>query len=162
MDRRVTAPLGADRPRAADVPALGCDRVVAALAVRVSNRMDRRQVDDVEPEVRELRQHFLDACEAAPRAWEQFVPRAEPCTLDVDVDTEFHAELDGAVAVVALDGERFLERHVLAQQRAAFRELAGEVTLPALELARYLPLPRRDPVGPGDDAESPAPKRING
>ena len=55
--RGVPALGAADRPRAARVARLGRQRVVPALAVRDADRVDRRQVDDVEAELGELRQH---------------------------------------------------------------------------------------------------------
>ena len=77
LDRGVAALLAADRPRAARVAGLGGQRVVAALAVREPDRVDRREVDDVEAEVGELGQLLLDALEPAPRAREELVPGAE-------------------------------------------------------------------------------------
>ena len=57
VQRVVAALLRADRPRRADVAFGVLDRVVLALPVRVADRVDRRQVHDVEAELRELRQH---------------------------------------------------------------------------------------------------------
>src|SRR5581483_10911470 len=51
VDRRVAALLAADRPRAADVAGLGRLGVVPALAVRLPDRVDRGEVDDVEAEL---------------------------------------------------------------------------------------------------------------
>src|SRR5207244_2183794 len=48
MNRRVAALLGADRPGAPRIVGTGLERVVPALPARVPDRMDRRQVDDVE------------------------------------------------------------------------------------------------------------------
>ncbi len=66
----VVAALGAaDRPRAAGVAGLGGQRVVAALAVRAPDRMDRRQVHDVEAHGRralELRLGVLEGRRAGP------------------------------------------------------------------------------------------------
>ena len=53
VDRVVAARLVADRVRAAGVVRAGDERVVAALAVRVADRVDRRQVEDVEAELGE-------------------------------------------------------------------------------------------------------------
>ena len=44
----------------------GVERVVPPLAVRRPDRVDRRQVDDVEAELRELGQHALDARRSRP------------------------------------------------------------------------------------------------
>ena len=52
------------------------------------DRVDRRQVDDVEAELGQLRQHLGDAAEAAPRTREQLVPGAEARPLAFDVDLE--------------------------------------------------------------------------
>src|SRR2546423_2409222 len=87
VDRVVTALLGADRPRAADVPGPGRLGVVPALPVRAADRMDRRQVEDVEPELGKARQEGADAVEAAPGAPEELVPRAEAAEDAVDVNS---------------------------------------------------------------------------
>src|SRR5215210_3922316 len=47
----VAAGLVADRVGAAGVARLGCERVVAALAVGVADRVDRRHVEDVEAQL---------------------------------------------------------------------------------------------------------------
>src|SRR5215467_10945685 len=70
VDRRVPAVLRSDRPRAADVARLRPHCVVPPLPVRMADRMDRRQVEDVEAQLRELRQRTLDTGEAAPGARE--------------------------------------------------------------------------------------------
>ena len=77
MNRIVAALLAADRPRAARVALRGLERVVAPLPVRDADRVDRRQVDHVEAELGQLRQHLLDPLEAAPAAREELVPGAE-------------------------------------------------------------------------------------
>ncbi|MCO5595375.1 hypothetical protein L7F22_049417 [Adiantum nelumboides] len=66
VDRVVPARGGADRPRRADVARLGVDGVVAALAVHRADRVDRRQVDDVEA-------HLRDAVELLRRGDERAV-----------------------------------------------------------------------------------------
>src|SRR5688572_4712650 len=76
-DGLVTAVVRTDRPRAAGIALRRHERVVLPLAVRAADRMDRRQVDDIEPKLCELRQNALDALEPAPRAGEELVPRAE-------------------------------------------------------------------------------------
>src|SRR5690242_122830 len=98
MDGGVAALLGADRPRAAGIVGASLERVVLSLAIRPPDRVDRRQVDDVEPEVGQLGQEGLEAREAAPGAREQLVPRTERGELTVDVDLERGApRLLGAV-----------------------------------------------------------------
>ena len=162
MDRGVAALLAADRPRAADVVLLRGERVVAALAVRDADRMDRRQVDDVEAELRELRQHLLDALQAAERAREELVPRAEAGQLALDVHPELQVELDLAVPVLPRQGEGVLERQALAEQRLPLGELPHEVGLAACELAPHLVLPGRDPVAPRGDRERPPARSVDG
>ena len=65
QDRGVAAFVGADRPRAADVVGLGDERVVAALALDPADRVDRREVQDVEAEPGDVRQARLDVLEGA-------------------------------------------------------------------------------------------------
>src|SRR5690606_13711257 len=55
VDRVVAAVRAADRIRAAGVAWLRCERVVAPLAVREADRVDRREVDDVEAHFRDGR-----------------------------------------------------------------------------------------------------------
>ena len=98
VDRVVAAGLVADRPRGAGIVRAGGQRVVVALAVGVADRVDRRQVDDVEAELGEARELVLDAVQAAPRAREQLVPGAELGALAVDLDRERLLERDAAVA----------------------------------------------------------------
>ncbi len=69
VDRVVPARGRADRPRGADVARLGVHGVVAALAVHGADRVDRREVDDVEA-------HLRDAVELLGRGDERAVHRA--------------------------------------------------------------------------------------
>src|SRR5579862_8460217 len=71
VDRVVAAPLGADRPGAADVAELCTLGVVSSLPVRLPDGVDRREVEDVEPELGEAREQRAHALEAAPRAREE-------------------------------------------------------------------------------------------
>ncbi len=74
---RVVAALGrADRPRRADVVRLGDQRVVAALAVDLADRVDRRQVDDVEAHRGDGRQPLGRGRERAVHRWADRVPAA--------------------------------------------------------------------------------------
>ena len=151
----------ADRPGRADVPGLGLLGVVPALAVRHADRVDRRQVDDVEPELGELRQHLRNAGEAAERAREELVPRAEAGQRAVDVDLE-RLRLDLGEAVAGGCGEPLLDRQLLAaEQDRALGELAGQVGLAARHLPAQLVLPGRDPIGPGDHGERPEPGLVD-
>jgi hypothetical protein len=81
--------------------------------------MDRRQVDDVEAELRERRQLLLDAPEAAPRAREELVPRPERGALAIDVDLE-RVRPRLLVPVPRRRRQRFLR-----SQRVAPEELIG-------------------------------------
>src|SRR6185312_11845146 len=64
------------------------ESVVGALAVREADRVDRRQVEDVEAELRQAGQLAADTLETAPGAREQLVPGPEPCPFAVDVELE--------------------------------------------------------------------------
>ena len=66
----------ADGPRAAGVVGAGAERVVGALAVGDADRVDRRQVDDVEAHLGDRRQALGRAGETALAAGEQLVPGA--------------------------------------------------------------------------------------
>src|SRR5207247_11242396 len=97
--------------------------------------MHWREVDDVEAEPRELRQHLGDAAKAAPRAREELVPRAEPAQHAVDVDGERRG-CDLAVPIGRLEREAFLRgERVALEQRRTLRQLCGQVLLPGVELA---------------------------
>ena len=100
VHRRVAALAGADRPRAPGV-VLSCGRgVVLSLAVGVPDRMDRRQVQHVEAELRYVgKPRGLDVLErpvtARPvggRPREELVPAAEPGPLRIDEDLELALE----------------------------------------------------------------------
>ncbi len=102
----VVAALGAaDRVRRARVLRAGDERVVAALAVLDADRVDRRDVEHVEAELREARELGLDVLQAAEGAREQLVPGAEAGPDAVDVDRERRVVRGRAVALrAALDG----------------------------------------------------------
>src|SRR5581483_7055138 len=155
IDRLVPALLAADRPRAARVVRARLERVVPALAVRVADRMNGREVHDVEAELREARQLAPYAFEAPERAWEELVPRAEACELPVDVDVEgLRPRL--ARTVARLDLERLLDRQLRApEQHGAFGELAAHVLLAGVDLAAQLVLERGDAIDPRLDAVRP-------
>ena len=86
VDRVVAAGLVADRPRRAGIARTGDQRVVPALAVGQPDRMDRRQIEDVEPELGQRRQLVLHALQAAPGAGEQLIPGAEAGPDAVNLD----------------------------------------------------------------------------
>ena len=105
VDGIVTAGLVADRPRGARVVWSGDERVVPALAVGQADRVDRRQVQDVEAELGEPRELGLDPDQPAPGPGEQLVPAAEPRSHAVDLDRYGFREGDAAVARLnPLDG----------------------------------------------------------
>ncbi len=105
LDRRVTAVLAADRPRAAGVAGLRHQRVVATFAVGSTDGVDRREVDDVEAQLRQswqlalrVLERAVDAGSATLGTWEELVPRTEERALAVYRDLEH--------AVVARDRSR--------------------------------------------------------
>ena len=86
---------GPDRVRAAGVARLRLQAVVAPLAVRGADRVDRREVEHVEPEVahvRQLRDHVVEGAVAVDvarlRARHHLVPGAERRRLAVGEDRE--------------------------------------------------------------------------
>ena len=85
------APMAHGLPRSPGVGVLG---VVAALAVLAADRVDRRQVEDVEAHLRDVRQVLDDvakravALAVAERAREELVPGAEAGALAVDHELE--------------------------------------------------------------------------
>ena len=88
VDRVVAAAGVTDRPRRPGIAGRGGERVVGALAVGESDRVDRGQVDDVEAELGQPRQLLPDALQPAPRARKQLVPSAEPGSHAVDLDRQ--------------------------------------------------------------------------
>src|SRR4051794_2291691 len=99
MDRVVAADLVMpDRPRRAGVACLRGHRVVAALAIRHADRMDGREVEDVEAELGEARDLRLDTGEAAEGPREQLVPGPEPRADAIDVERDGRRERGGALA----------------------------------------------------------------
>jgi len=96
VDRVVATFQRADRPRRTDVALSGDERVVAALAVDPADRVDRRQVDDVEAHLRDPGQPVRGGREGtvpdrlsgrvdhgAFRAREELVPRREQRALAI-------------------------------------------------------------------------------
>src|SRR5205823_8542848 len=66
-----------DRPRAADVAFGRLHAVVAPLAERLADWMDRRKVEDVEAHAGDARERRLDISEGADGAREELVPGTE-------------------------------------------------------------------------------------
>src|SRR5207247_2259025 len=83
VDRRVAALRAADRPGASRVAGPRRERVVLALAVRTPDRVDGRQVDDVEAHRRRALELRLGVLEGPARAREELVPRGEARALAV-------------------------------------------------------------------------------
>src|SRR5262245_44646039 len=85
FDRVMTAIFVADRVEAARILWTGIERIVFALPVRAPNRMDRRQIKNVEAKPRDFRhaRHTIVECAVAAGSralapWHHFVPGA--CT----------------------------------------------------------------------------------
>ena len=156
MDRVVTALRPADRPRRAGIARARIERVVGPLAIRPADRVDRRQVDDVEAELRQLRQHPLDPGEAAERAREELVPGAEARELAVDLDGVELAPRR-VVPIRGGRGERGLDVELRdPEQLLALGQLAAQVLLAGLDLAPQLVAPGRGAVAPRLDEVLPA------
>ncbi len=116
MDSVVSAGGVADRPRRSRVLATRDQRVVAALSVGQSDRVDRRQVQDVEAELGQPRDLLLDPLQAAPGPREQLIPGADPRAPAVDLEADRRRQGLVAIALLpALDGGEQLgaERHVV-------------------------------------------------
>ncbi len=159
MDRVVPSLGPADRPRAPGIALRRDERVVAALPVRRPDRVDRRQVDDVEAELRELRHHLFDTLEPAPGAREELVPAAEPGALALDVDLE--RRVQGRLPEPLAPAERRRRRTpvlelAVAEQRRALGELAAQVILLGRDLPVELVDERRVRVDPCLDRVLPA------
>ena len=152
----MAALLCADRPGAAGVALLRRQRVVAALAAAAADRVDRRQVDDVEAELGELRQHALNAREAAERAREELVPGAEARELAVDLDGVELAPRR-VVPIRGGRGERGLDVELRdPEQLLALGQRAAQVLLAGLDFASQLVAPGRGAVAPRLDEVLPA------
>ena len=137
MDRLVAALGAADRPRASGIAFLRDERVVPTLPVRRPDRVHGGQVDDVEAELRQRRQHRGDAAEPAPRARKELVPGAEAGALTLDVDLERASQRRLSVPILRAERRRGLAplgELAPTEEHLALRELAREVELPRLEL----------------------------
>ena len=88
VDCVVSALFRADRPRATRVLRPSFESVVAAFAIRASDGVNRREIDDVEAVLRKRRQQGAHTFEASPRAREELVPRSEARERPVNVDLE--------------------------------------------------------------------------
>ena len=92
VDGVVAALLAADRVRRAGVVGAGGQRVVAALAGCDADRVDGREVEDVEAELGDRGDLLLDLLEPAPGAREQLVPGGEGGGDAVDLDHQRRVE----------------------------------------------------------------------
>ena len=147
VDGVVAALGGADRVRHARVVGTGDERVVAALAVLAPDRVDRREVEDVEAVLGDRGDLLLDRVQAAPGAREELVPRAEARADAVDLDRQRLGQRGGVGAQAdALDGGGDLgaERRVVASGlgQAVVAE-GGDGGLEGLLVTRVLRLLRR-------------------
>src|SRR5205814_9510106 len=103
-------------------------RIVSAVPAAAADRVDRREVDDVEAELGEPRQDLLDAGEAAEGAREELVPGAEARELAARLELERLLEARRLVVVGGLrsEGRLDVERRD-AEDLLALGELAREV-----------------------------------
>src|SRR6266704_7142809 len=106
QDVLVSALGRADGPRAPDILGSCNQRVVGALAVDASDRMDGRKVQYVETHVGQVGQPRLDVAERAVttpldacRARKQFVPAAETRTLAVRHQFQSHRRGEAPVGI---------------------------------------------------------------
>ena len=150
VDRLVPALAAADGPGAAGLAAAGGGRVVATLAVGAADRVDRRQVDHVEAQLREPRQLQPHPREAAERAREELVPRPHAGPLAVHVHLERLRARPVAALRVARQGLRHLRRQGrvgAGRRRVAVRQgRAGRLGHPpvgALQAPGRVPQQRR-------------------
>ncbi len=158
----MAAGRSADRPGAAGISLLRLLRVVTALPVRQADRVNRREVDDVEPERGQGGQHLRDAAEPTPGAREDLVPCTERGSRTLDVDAEARTLCR---AVPGLPGELcgnrppFIDGGV-TEQREPFRELAAEIGLSGGDFPVELEEPGRVRVCPRLYPELPGAERI--
>ena len=153
--------------------------LLRALAVLDADRVDRRQVEDVEAQLGERGDLLAHAPQAAPRAREQLVPGAEAGAdaLDVDLERALAARVAPRAVGVALDGRGELggERGVeprggpsVASARRSMRLRSSPLaraaasrssTAPSRQLARQVLLAggdlALDLVAPGREAVGP-------
>src|ERR1044071_4043340 len=90
----MSAGIAADRPRHSWIAWFGSDRVVATLAISLTDRMNRWEINDVEPHslcIIHARQAIPESrssiAVALCAAREEFIPCTEQCRRAVDYDT---------------------------------------------------------------------------
>ena len=121
MDRGVPALGPADRPRASGITGPRLQRIVRPFAVSPADRVNGRQIDDVEPEFLDLRE-TPDAVGERPRpagdqplgAGKELVPGAPGRAHAVDGDLEL-AVIAGAVLALLHPRDNLPERGVEEQ-----------------------------------------------
>ena len=150
MDGVVAAGLVADRPRGAGIAGRGAQRVVRALAVGQADRVDRRQVEDVEAELGQRRQLLLDALQPAPRAREQLIPGAEPRPQPVDLERAAAGRPRSALAALASAGRRRAAPRRARRRARPTRSATSSATSPARARSASDPRRRRPPRRPAE------------
>ena len=126
------------------------------------DRVNRRQVDDVETEIRELGQHCCDTSKPAPRAGKELVPGTESGELTIDVESR-NGTLRRPVALTLCElrcSDAPLVDRAITEQRFPFGELAAEVSLAAGDLAVVLVEPGCVGIQPRLEPELPRPERV--
>src|SRR5437868_7965731 len=140
MDRFVPTFGAADGPGASYVFGSRLERVVLPLARRAADGMDRRQVDDVESELLDVRDHRLGVAEGAVasrgtgRAREELVPGAENGALALREDAQFLMMADGDAPIRM--ARRRLREPGIERRRDGGRRLPGAKLLLGLPQAR--------------------------
>ena len=118
MNRIVAALGGADGVEAAGIAGLGAQRVVAALAVGAADRMDRREIEHVEAERRDLRQpgdaiveRAVPARHLALAARHHLVPGAGARERAIHDQRKYHAAREVGLFTRASRGGDFVRQH---------------------------------------------------
>ena len=122
----------------------GGERALLRPSGGVPDRMNRRQVDDVEAELGESRQSGLDPAEAAERARKELIPGAEAGALAVDDQLERRGSSSPRALLgrLARGVERLLDRErAHTEQHRPLGELARELDLAGVPLSLELLAP---------------------
>ena len=86
MNRFVSAGRAANRPRRTDIALFGSDAIVLPFAKCRADRMNRREIENVESHSGDARQLLFDVAQCADGSGKHFVPRTELGTLAIDFD----------------------------------------------------------------------------
>ena len=156
--RRPATPIAHGLPGS---PGPRLQRVVAALAVRAADRVDRREVDDVEAELRELAAAARARRRSRPRSAGTARTRRRSGRARGRRRRSSGARRRRAVAVAGGRGERLLDRRAVPSRAAPRPPPARRRGPPGPRrpCGRSSSTARRDAVDPGLDAELPAPGR---